>query len=506
MTITRAAAHLGIAIALVTGRAEAQDAGPPAQPQSATVVELTLDMAVRRAVTESEEVRVARAGIDLAETRISAAESARLPQLSASTAYVRTLQSPIGSGLELQLSDDDRFDPNPAAPLEQRVEYLEQNSDKAVLTTLSDLLSVALQDVGLGSPHTYSLNLAGSQLLYSGGRVGASVNIARRNRDAALLNYREEAAEVELNIRTAYFRALLAQELEAIAEAALVQAESFLDQERLRLEAGFSSDLEVLRAEVNLENLRPQLVQARNTLAITMLDLKRLVNIPLTAMVRLATPLEIPTAPPSGAELTPEALTTARPAVSAAAQQIAAAEEAVRLARAEYRPSFALQFGYGGQVFPSTVFGFSGAAWRPNSSVTVAMQLPILNFQRGANVGQAEVQVRQAQLQAAQLRESVQLQYQQALGERERARATIAARQRTVDQAQRVYDLTILRYGQGQATQLEISEARLSLLQARSNVAQALADFYIADAAVTRAVGATTVEPPDPAAAAGPTQ
>ena len=42
----------------------------------------------------------------------------------------------------------------------------------------------------------------------------------------------------------------------------------------------------------------------------------------------------------------------------------------------------------------------------------------------------------------------------------------IAARQRTVEQAQRVYDLTVLRFEQGLATQLEVSDARLSLLQA----------------------------------------
>jgi outer membrane protein TolC len=58
-----------------------------------------------------------------------------------------------------------------------------------------------------------------------------------------------------------------------------------------------------------------------------------------------------------------------------------------------------------------------------------------------------------------------------------------------VDQAQRVHDLTVLRYDKGLATQLEVSDARLALLQARTNVAQAIADFHIADAGVDRALG-----------------
>lgn len=83
----------------------------------------------------------------------------------------------------------------------------------------------------------------------------------------------------------------------------------------------------------------------------------------------------------------------------------------------------------------------------------------------------------------------MQLQYQQATGERDRARASIAARQRTVSQAQRVHDLTVLRAQQGLATPLEVADARLSLLQARTNVAQAIADYQLADANVERALG-----------------
>ena len=102
------------------------------------------------------------------------------------------------------------------------------------------------------------------------------------------------------------------------------------------------------------------------------------------------------------------------------------------------------------------------------------------------------MQAEQARLQLGQLREGVQLQYEQAAGERERARTAIAARQTTVRAAQRVYDLTVLRYQQGLATQLEVSQARLELLQARTNLAQAVSDFLIADAGVLRSVGGTT--------------
>jgi outer membrane protein TolC len=454
-------------------------------------IPLSLEDAIRRSVQQSEEVQLASADVDLASTRVRAAQSQRLPQINATTSYTRTFQSPFSRGLDFDLAPDQQFNPDPNAPLEQRVRYLEENADNAVLSTLAGLLTTSLQGVGLGSPHTYGVNLGGSQLLFSSGRVRAAIDIATEVREAARFTTRERAGEVELEVQRAYYQALFAGELETIAAAALVQAESFHNQVQLRLKAGYASDLDVLRAEVERENLRPQLIEAQNARQLAELNLKRLVNIPLEQPIALTTPLEIPlNAHDDSVFENAEMLLETRPAVRAAESQVAARRAGVDAARAAYLPSVNLQLAYGAQAFPFGVVDFSDAAWRPNGSAIVGVQVPVFNgFQRSADVGQAQVQLRQAELQLAQLREAIRLEYEQARGERERARATIAARQRTVEQAQRVYDLTVLRFEQGQATQLEVSDARLALLQARSNLAQALTDFYIATASVRRALG-----------------
>jgi outer membrane protein TolC len=503
MRLGKSVILLTIPLSLPATAARAQTASPmTAQTTQLTAtIDLTLDEAIRRGIDQSEEVRLARADIEQAETRIVAARAPGLPQVNASGNFNRLYQSELSGGnLQFQLPPELRFNPDPTAPLPDRVSYLEQNADKAVLTTLADLIAVAFQDVGISSPNMYRVNLTGSQLLYGGGRVRASVAIAENVRDAARLNYREEAAEVELLVRTAYFRALLAQELATISEAAIVQAESFLSQERLRLQAGFASELDVIRAEVSLENLRPQLVDARNALDLSMFNLKRLVKYPLQQPVRLSTPLEVPTAAAlAEPRLDPEQLVRERAAVQAADRQVAAREFQVQATRGAYRPQVSLQASYGGYIIPDRFYDFRNASWTPLGSLMVGVQVPIFTgFQRGADIGQAQVLLQQTRLQNTQLRESVQLQYEQALAERERARATIAARQRTVDQAQRVYDLMVLRYDQGQATQLDVSNSRLELLQARTNLAQALSDFYITSAAVMRATGMTTVPLPAP--------
>ena len=469
----------------------AQSAYTLALAQGDTVA-LSLDDALGRAFGKSEEVRLARSQVELAKTQVTSARSAALPQVSGSLNYTRTFQSPYGgSGSGFTIPDSMRFEPDSTASMEERIRYLEENAPNAGLDGLGGLFG----NLPFGQQHAYVASVNASQLLYSGGRTGAAMKIAKQYGSQARLGYQEQLSDIELNVRTAYYRASLARELEDIAAAAVEQAQLFLDQERLRFKSGSSSELDVLRAEVSLENLRPQLVEARNASELATLDLKRLVNIPVTQPLALTTQLEEPPADSGAAGPMPEAEVEARPAVRSAETQVAIKEQQISIARGAYLPSVSLQLNYGRQLWPTGAFNWGGADWRPDFTASLGVTVPIFSgFKRGADVELAQVELQQSQLQLAQLKESVQLEYERARGEKERARSSIAARHRTVDQAQRVYDLTVLRYEKGLATQLESSDARLALLQARTNLAQAVSDYYVADAQMLKALGRSTAQ------------
>ncbi|HEX7118202.1 MAG TPA: TolC family protein [Longimicrobiales bacterium] len=477
-----------VAVALGVGSAGTAWAQSPVEeaPAPGEVLELSLEAAVARAIAESQEVRLARSQVERAEAQVRSARSAALPQITGNLSYTRTFESPFESGGSVELPDSLRFDPDPTAPLEERVRYLEDHAPTAGLAGLGALFG----DLPFGRENAYVASITGTQLLYSGGRVGAALDIAEDFEAAARLGVVEEVAEIEQQVRTAYYRALLAREMEEIAQAALDQAEAFLEQERLRERAGQASDLDVMRAEVSAENLRPQLVQARNSADLALFELKRLLNVPLDQPVELTTSLEAPEgellSAPGAAER--EALRQ-RAAIEAAERQVAIRQQQVKIAKRSFLPTVSLHMTYGRQLYPTEVFDFSADA-RTDWNAGVTVQVPIFDgFKRSADVDVAEAALEDARLQLQQLKESVELQYEQARRERERARADIAARRRTVDQADRVYQLTELRYERGLATQLEVSEARLALLQARTNLAQALTDYHIADAALIRALG-----------------
>jgi len=476
---------LAAALAAAPAALAAQE---PAGAARGDTVGLSLQAAVARALGQSEEVRLARSQVEIAESQVREARAGALPQVNANVGYTRTFASAFSGGGGITIPDSLRFSPDSTAPLAERVRYLEENAPLAGLGGLGALFG----NLPFGQANAYAATLSGSQLLYSGGRTGAAMNIAREFREVARLELVEQTAEIELQVRSAYVNALLAQEIAAGAQQALQQAEAFLQQERLRLSAGRASELEVLRGEVSRDNLRPQLVQAQNAAELALLNLKRLVDVPLDAPLVLTTPLDVPSAEALARPVVAAEALARRASVAQAERQVTIAEQNIRIARGAFLPSVSLSMNYGRLLYPSSPVDLTGD-WRTDWTAGLNVSIPLLSGgQRAAQLAQARIQAEQARIQLAQLREGVQLQYAQAAGERERARTAIAARQTTVQAAQRVHDLTVLRYQQGLATQLEVSQARLELLQARTNLAQAVADFLNADASVLRSIGGSS--------------
>ncbi|MEJ2187321.1 MAG: TolC family protein [Gemmatimonadota bacterium] len=469
-------------------RAQSMQTAARVQQAAGDTVALSLDAALTRALGQSEEVRLAEAQVDAASAQVHVARSAALPQVNGSFGYTRTFASIFDTGQSFSIPDSLQFKPDPNAPIDQRVTYLEDHVQMAAYASLGQLFS----NLPFAQVNLYNAGVTGSQVLFAGGRVTAGIRAAQDAAQAADYQLQEQRAQTAYDVKQAYYQAVLASESAQIAAEAVTQAQDFLSQEQLRRRAGRASDLDVLRAQVDLENLKPQEVQARNGAELARLNLKRLVDLPLSTPLRLTTSLELGSDPGPQARLADaSAIVDRRSAVLAAERGLAAREQQVRVAKAAFLPSVALSMSYAKQTYPPGMFDFS-APWRTDWTGSVAVQLPVFNGgQRIANLQSARAQADQARLQLAQLRESVELQYRQAVGEEQRAWAQIAARRRTVEQAQKVYDLTVLQHDQGLATSLEVSSARLGLRQARTNLAQALADYHTAKAAVVRALGSS---------------
>jgi outer membrane protein len=456
----------------------------PAQ-QPAAPVRLTLEDAIRRALTTGNDVRIAEAGVKQAEGTVTQAWSTALPEIRASLTYTRTfasIYSAMGSGPTLG-----PFSPDTTAALATRIRYLEQEYPNAVIRGIGGLFS----NLPFGRQNTYVAALTFSQTLFQGGKIGAGIRGAHAYEQVARSQLDETRRDVTYRVKQAYLNALYAARIVTITEASQVQVNDQLHRVSLNHQVGSSADYDLLRAQVEAANQEPLVIAARNGRDIAMLEVRRLVNIPANQPVELVSPLPETTDSLPRVDFAAVDLDAAgRAAIAAATANVEFRREAVRVYHGDYYPTLKLSSSYGGQAFPAGTFPSGVGDFRKDWSASLTLSMPLFDGlrTRGA-VLQAQAELSRAEAQLSQTQAGVQIEIEQARAEIVRAQALVAARHETVGQAARAQHLATVRYNNGIATAIEVSDARLALQQASVNEAQATREYLLAIAALERALG-----------------
>lgn len=449
---------------------------------------LSLDEAVRIAESQSEAVRIARAGVQRAEGQQYQARSQRLPQINGSAAYTRTLASQfsIAAGPAVDTTKPTR----PPAPCDQYLlDATATTADR--LAGLEDASRCAIGgnpfssfgSLGFGAKNQYNLGLAFSQSLFAGGRISAQNAVANAGRRSADIELSAQRAQLRLDVTQSYFDATLADRLVALAESSFVQTENVLKQTRLAHTVGNVSEFELLRAQVSSANQRPIVIQRQSDREVAYLRLKQLLNLPLESPVELTTAVDDSAATNAALEnmgITSDTAAIDRATVRQAAEAIDAQRGLLKVAKAQRFPTLALTSQYGKVAFPLTGLPQSGS-FRTNWTIGVASQVPL--FTGGRIKGDqlvAEANVRDAQARYDQLREFAALDSRVTINNLLQARAAWQASLGTAEQAARAYSIAEVRYKEGISTQIELNDSRILLEQAVTNRALAARNLQVA--------------------------
>ncbi|MBM3263441.1 MAG: TolC family protein [candidate division Zixibacteria bacterium] len=451
----------------------------PVGAQHADSAGLSLEEAIRRAMAEGEEIKIATAQIEFAEAQIANVRADALPQLSFSCGYNRQIKSVFrNSGFGGNTPNIRVFTPDPSASVADRVTALEGALPTAGLSSLLGQFS----DSPFGRLNTWNSGFTINQTVFEGNRLWAAPRVASRVRDAAEAQFKESQADVVMSVSKAYFSALLAERAVSIARLGFEQAERQLDQLRRQHREGTASDFELLQGEVQRDNQMPEVVAAEEQYRLRLLDLKRLVNLSSDAPTRLTSGMQDPARHPvdlPGLE-TLLARVGDRAAVEAARHEIEARRLAVGVARSDFWPRISLFSNYSRQAFPTGLFPGRGD-WRTDWSVGFNVDFKLFDGLRTrAKVSEARANLSLAREQHAQVEESVRNEVERAYRNLSGAKAQIEARRRTVEQGERALRLAEIRLEEGISTPLEVSDARFQLQRARMNHLQAFFDYNMA--------------------------
>lgn len=464
--LTSLAFALLSAAGLVLAAATAEGAPLAAAPATDDTLRLTMDEAVAVALERNPDMRVAAAQTRVADGQVLEAAASALPRVTGSVTYTRTFDSVFRGSLDAGDSGDG----------------------------LGDLAEV-FRNSPFGSVHQWDVSVTGSQLLWSGGRVGAALSGARAYRRAALAGRDETAQDVTRAVRLAYLEAAYAARVVEIAEAGLARARDQLRDVTLLHREGARAEYDLIRAEVDARNEEPSVVAARNGRELAMLELRRLLRIPADRPLTLASPLafagdEVPV--PAGLD----ALVPRRAALARAEAEVDVRRQALRYERASRWPEIRAEGTMSHQAFPEDGRP-ERDLFRRNLTGTIRLDLPLfLGGRTFGAVRRATAELRQAEARRDGARDAVQVEVERARQEVARTLAVLGARRGTVQLAAKAYRLAGARHTNGLSTQLELTDARVALASAEVHEVQAVKEYRAALVDLERALGhPPTLEP-----------
>jgi outer membrane protein TolC len=330
------------------------------------------------------------------------------------------------------------------------------------------------------------------QLIYAGGRMTSAFRAAKLTREQALLNYQTTLADTLLAVRVAYDDVLVAAQQMAVHESSVELLTEELEDVRKRFDAGTVPQFDVLRAQVELANERPRLIQAKNDFRIGKDNLLNLLAVHLPKTIWEEVPLQLSDtleARPYEIDL-PTALGRAlerRPELGALRKAEALRREDLVNAKSGYKPNAQVFGGYEWQSLTyENNLGADLSGWMAGAQLSWSIFDGQLT--RG-KVMEAKARHERAKLDVDESGRQIELEVRTAYSNFIEAREVLESQKMVQEQAQEALRLAEARHKAGTGTQLDVLGAQTALTQARTTQVQALHDYTVARAHLQRALG-----------------
>ncbi|MDR2907960.1 MAG: TolC family protein [Bacteroidales bacterium] len=423
--------------------------------QDSATLTLTLDKAIEIAMSESQTIKLAEKEIERVDYSKQSAWQGLIPTLTASGQFEKYLAAPTMS----------------------------------LGSTLIEMPTNYNASAGI----SLSLPLFAPALWQSIKMTALDMQLAVEKAQASKITLRNDVSK-------AFYGILLAKDSYKTLQAGLKLAEDMYEQTKKRFENGLVSEFDVISAEVQVQNLKPTILEVENGIEQAKMFLKVLIGIEMAQAIDVQ-----------------GVLTDYENVVSANAQMNLAVDGNTDLKQLDIQQQLlqkSLSIQRTQRMPTLAAFGNFGHNWtRNNSSVNfITQQLDPAsssNYGQGLLAGlqlsvpltgiftniskekQTKVQMDQLSLQRDYLESSLNVQAQSAYNMMTVAKNQAEAAQKNSELAQRGYDIATKRYETGMGIMLEVQNASNQLMQAQLSYHQSIVDYLNAKSDLEKLLGIT---------------
>ncbi|MBR4686902.1 MAG: TolC family protein [Bacteroidales bacterium] len=473
-----------------------------AQPAEDKVV-LTLDDALKIALSENTSVKVADLEIQRQEYARKGSYGSLLPQVSASGMYSYALKKQkVYFGSDKKDEDGEGSGGGGmagmmAALMNPIMYYIEQLYAGTGVPFVPYVDPGSSQEGGssssepmeMGRSHSVTFGLS-AQMPLVNLQLWESLRLSGDQVELAVEQARESRLGTVASVKQAYYAILFAKEAYNVYNSVFENAVENFRLTEMRYNAAKASELDLTRAKANVAAAIPNLYNAENSVELALWQLKAVMGVDLDRNIDVAGSLEeyadqMFSDIAEGNEASLDGNSTLRQL----AQQAEMMARQIRMQQYAYLPTLSLTFSYS-YLTQSDIFNLSQWKWFPSSTIGVSLSIPIFSGgQRYHAIKQARVQADELDLQRENTERQLRIGIRQSLGTMDTAMRTYDASKEALVSAEKAYDIAVKSYQLGKSTLTDLNNTELVLTQSKLAVSQAIYNFVIAKAGLEQTLG-----------------
>jgi outer membrane protein len=329
--------------------------------------------------------------------------------------------------------------------------------------------------------NSYTTGVAASQTLVDFGKMVSKVMAGSDLVDAAVYDDYATRQSVIMNVRVGYYGLMQAEQVVTADQEAVDKAAEHLKQAKAFYTVGKRAQFDVTKAEVDHANARVLLIKAKNQAQIARLQLEDAMGIQRAPAFSVTS--EFPVEPfMLPLDSVRAAARVRRPELLAAAARVQASKALVTAAWTQHLPNVVASGAYNWSNFNFPLL----SRW----NLGVTLTFPIFQgFATQAGVDQARANEETAQSTYDLLDESIMLEVEQYFLNLKAAEEEIVATDKLVEQAGQSLTLAEKQYAAGVGGSVEVTDARLTLAEARITRIQSLYDYSTSLVRLRKAMG-----------------
>ena len=470
--------------------------------QTETSLELTLEKAVEIALSNNPSVKIAGLEIEKKKYAQKSTQAALYPQIDAVGQYTRTLKKQVmymDGAFDIGSMMSGAFDPiikGTDQTFSNTVSGYQTGSlekNIAANTPLPEPASNSGDGIEIGRDNNWSggFNLSWPVVVPT---LWKSLQIS--SLDVALAVEQAHSSKINMinSIRKSFYNVLLAQDSYRVFKESYDNAVLNYNDIKNKYDQGLSSEFDLIRSEVRIKNIKPNVIQAENALSLATLSLKALMGIDMDQPVKASGNLKEYETGLFQDMMKVDTSLVNNPDLKQFDLQNKQLQKTLELYKAQYLPVVSISGNYMYMAMNND-FKFGDYKWNPNSTIGLSVSIPLFDgFKKNSEIKQTRISLQQMELQRKDIVRNLQLGVNNSINNMMNSVEQVLSTKDAVKQAYKGYLISQKRYDTGMGTLLELNDAELAHAQANLAFNQAIYNYLSAKADLDKTLGVDTLQ------------